>query len=134
MARPTTSVMTWTARTSGFRSAACVSIETMCACACGEPSSAGHLGASIDPGHRLADDGETIVRRQRRRLAGRNLPLDFTDGDAGYSEWKFFLPHRLSRGHGSASAGLGRRERCRKDVWIGPASAQMAAGRRLYII
>ena len=45
----------------------------------GEARGASHLGAPIDPRDRLADDGKTIVRRQRRRLVRRNLAFNFTD-------------------------------------------------------
>ena len=53
----------------------------------GETRRAGHLGATIDAGNRLADDRELRVDRQRRRLVDGDLALDLAHRHAGDSEW-----------------------------------------------
>ena len=72
----------------------------------GEARGAGHLGAAVDARHPLADERKLIVRRQRRRLAWRNLALDFTDGNVGDAEREFVAPTGFSWRHGQPLSAL----------------------------
>ena len=59
----------------------------------------GDFGPAVDARPRLADDGKVGIGRQRRRLAARDLPLLFTQADAGDADLERFGAERRVFGH-----------------------------------